>query len=309
MSDAFFKIGVYVYYFGKWPEWIDLYFETLRRNPTIDFHIFTDCEIPDLDAPNIFFHSISFDDYLKFARVKLEVEINALNGVKLCDLRPFLGFIHQDIFCKYDFYGYADSDLLFGDIRSFYTSDILKKYDVISSHKNRISGHFALFRNTRRNRLIFRKIYNWKKALKNPDFVGIDEHGITHAYQMTIFDKFNEKFSLRINNFFTRWASERRKKRLYMVEQFTTPFISIPWLDGSINSQQPDEWYYKDGKITNIRDGERNFLYIHFMNFKSSQWRHDGTKAPWEGKGKICFATPEEMTKGIIINSEGISPI
>jgi hypothetical protein len=156
---------------------------------------------------------------------------------------------------------------------------------------------------------MFRRIYKWREALKEEKFVGIDEHGITNAYQMTLYDKFNEKFNLNVSNFLTRWASNRRKKRLYMVEQHTTPFTPIPWLDGSVNSQQPDEWYYNDGKITNNRDGERNFMYIHFMNFKSSQWRHDGTKAPWEGKEKISFADPVDMKKGIKINFEGIFPI
>jgi hypothetical protein len=51
-------------------------------------------------------------------------------------------------------------------------------------------------------------------------------------------------------------------------------------------------------------------MYIHFMNFKSSQWRHDGTKAPWEGKKQICFASVKEMVNiGLKINSEGILSI
>ena len=94
-----------------------------------------------------------------------------------------------------------------------------------------------------------------------------------------------------------------------MVEQYTTPFTDIQWIDGSANCNQPDTWFYIDGNITNSRDEESEFMYLHFMNFKNSQWRHDGTKAPWEGKEKICFAKPEDMTNGIKIDINGITPL
>jgi len=303
------SIALIIPYFGKFPEWAPLFFETLKRNSSIDFLFYTDCETNGYEAPNIFFKKTSFAEYVEFAREKTGANFRPANPYKLCDLRPLFPVVHYEDIEAYEFYGWTDMDLLFGDIRAFYTDDILKNYDVFSTHKIRISGHMALFRNTSRNRNMYKKIYKWKENLSNPHFVGIDEHGITNAYQMTLFDKVNEKFNLKIDNFITRWAANRKKRRLYMTEQHTTPFTSIPWLDGTINSQQPDEWYYKDGEITNNRDGERNFMYIHFMNFKSSQWRHDGTKAPWEGKERICFASASDMKKGIKINSEGIYPI
>jgi hypothetical protein len=307
--DKKYTIGIYVFYFGKWPGWILLYFETLKKNPSIDFHFFTDCDDSIVKADNIFFHKYTFEDYKNLVRQKLDVELKASSGIKLCDLRPFIGYLHEDVFKNYDFYGWTDSDILFGDIRSFYTNDILEKYEVFSTHGIRISGHLSLFRNTKRNRFMFRKIYKWKEALENPSFVGIDEHGITNAYTMTIFDRINEKFKWGIRNGITRYFSTFRKKKLYFKEQYTTPFTIIPWIDGSINSYQPDIWFYKNGKITNNRDGDRNFIYLHFMNFKSSEWRHDGTKAPWEGMENICKATVGDMEGGLIIDKNGILPM
>ena len=96
---------------------------------------------------------------------------------------------------------------------------------------------------------------------------------------------------------------------MYLVEQYTTPFTPIPWTDGSINSSQPDIWYYRNGEIANSRDGDRRFIYLHFMNFKSSLWRHDGTKAPWEGLKQISCASVSDMFgNGMIINRSGIMP-
>ena len=270
---------------------------------------YTDCETQGYEAANIYFKRMSFEEYIGFAKEKTGASFNPANAYKLCDLRPLYPIIHYDDIQAYDFYGWTDMDLLFGDIRSFYSEEILSKYDVFSTHKIRISGHMALFRNTRRNRNMYRKIYKWQEKLSHPQFVGIDEHGITNAYTMTIIDKANEKFKLKIDNFFTRFLKKRRIKKLYMVEQYTTPFSTIPWLDGSKYSEHPKNWIYKNGVITNDRDGNRTFIYLHFMNFKGSQWRHDGTKAPWEGKEMICYASPEDMKKGIKIGPEGIFPI
>jgi hypothetical protein len=304
-----YKIIFLIPYFGKFPEWSDLFFETIKKNSTVDFYFFTDCDIEKYPAPNIEFLKISFQDYLKLVNKNKDLNFKPENAYKLCDLRPLYGNLHANIIEGYDFYGWTDLDILFGDIRSFYTDDILKHYDVFSTHEVRISGHFSLFRNTLKNKMMYKNIYKWQEALSKKEFVGIDEHGLTNAYLMTFFDKINEKFDLHIDNFITKYFSKIRRKRIFLKEQFTTPFTTIPWIDGSINSKQPSLWFYKNGSITNDRDTSRNFIYIHFMNFKNSQWRHDGTVAPWENLTSICSATVKDMANGIKIDHTGIKPI
>ncbi len=300
-------IALIIPYFGIFPEWAPLYFETIRRNSSIDFLFYTDCDFtPYQHISNCIFRKIAFEDYLQNVRVMANIEFNPANAYKICDLRPLFPVVHYQDIKDYDFYGWTDMDILFGNILSFYTEEQLHRYDVLSTHSVRVSGHFALFRNTKANRNLYQKIYNWRTHLAHPYFVGIDEHGVTNALTMTCFDKLNEKMSWSIDNFFTRWLKKRKTKRLYLVEQYTTPFIVEPWLDGSVNSQQPNEWYYRDGLISNSRDGSRNFIYLHFMNFKSSTYRHDDTKAPWEDKSSICSATIVDMQEGITINDQGI---
>jgi hypothetical protein len=302
------SVVIFIPYFGSWPEWIGLFFETARRNPTIDFLVFTDCDAEAFVAPNIQVRRTSFSDYVQRARSWLGLPFDPPDGYKLCDLRPMFGALHEKEFSGYDFYGWCDTDLLFGDIRRFYTDEVLERFDVLSTHADRISGHFALFRNTPRNRLMYRQIYRWQQFLLAPEFVGLDEHGITNAYLMTMFDKANEKFGWSLDNAATRFWAARRRRRIYLVEQYTTPFTPKPWLDGSVDSAQPHEWFYRNGCVTNSRDGEREFLYLHLMNFKSSRWRHDGTPAPWEGLARICHAMPRDMGTGIVVNDSGIAP-
>lgn len=302
------KIAFLIPYFGKWPEWMPLYIDSIERNPTIDFHFITDCDTSISSAPNIFFHRQTFQEYVEFAQKTLNVPITIPNAYKICDLRPFFGIIHADIIKDYDFFGWTDVDLLFGEIRRFYTDEILANFDVLSTHEIRLAGHCALLRNTEKNRKMGYKVYDWKGALLNPAFVGIDEHGMTNALCMTFWDKLSEKLKMPWIRSLFAWRRKQKMKRYYFVEQYTTPFVAIPWIDGSVHSKQPDTWYYQNGVITNSRD-QRNFMYIHFMNFKSSQWRHDGTPAPWIALDQIVFASREDVEKGIEISNHGIRPI
>jgi hypothetical protein len=300
------KIAFLIPYFGKWPDWMELYIDSIERNPTIDFHFITDCDTSISNAPNVIFHKTTFEAYVNTAQQILQTPINIPNPYKICDLRPFFGIIHADIIQGYDFFGWTDVDLLFGDIRSFYTDAILTNHDVLSAHAIRLSGHCALLRNTEKYRTLGYKVYNWKEAINNPNFVGIDEHGMTNALRMTFWDRLSEKLKMPWIASLFSWRRKQKMKRYYFKEQYSTPFTTIPWLDGSINSMQPDEWYYENGVVTNSVDN-RKFMYIHFMNFKSSQYRHDGTKAPWEGMERIFRRDVEKSLDRIVINSHGIS--
>lgn len=299
------KITFLLPYFGKWPEWMPLFIDSIERNATIDFHFFTDCDTTISNAPNIFFHAITFEEYVSNAQKAIGIEINIPNAYKICDLRPFFGVIHADIIKNYDFYGWTDTDIFFGDIRSFYTDDILNNHEVLSSHKIRLAGHCALMRTTPKYTRLGYKVYNWRGALQNPSFVGIDEHGMTNALRMTFFDRVFEKFKLSTDNWLLNQLRKWKTRKYYMVEQYSTPFIPIPWIDGTINSNQPTTWFYHKGMVTNTRDGERSFMYLHLMNFKSAMWRADKTPAPWKDKETIYFV--KDVSKKIRIDLNGIS--
>lgn len=298
------KIAFLIAYFGKWPEWMPLFIDSIERNSTVDFHFITDCDTTISSAENVIFHKSSFEEYVSQAQEKLGVSINIPDPYKICDLRPFFGIIHADIINGYDFFGWTDIDLLFGDIRSFYSHELLAKYDVLSSHEIRLAGHCALLRTTKKFREMGYKVYDWKKALLNPKFVGIDEHGMTNALCMTIFDRIAEKFKFSTNNFLLRMFRKSKTRKYYFTEQYSTPFIAIPWIDGSVYNDQPSDWSYDEGVIRNTRDQNRKFMYLHFMNFKSSLWRKDQSKAPWEDLSSYCsgeFSTKVSIsTKGII---------
>ena len=62
---------------------------------------------------------------------------------KLCDFRPAYGEMFQEYLKDYDFWGHCDIDLMWGNLRKFFTDGILNSYDRIYS-----AGHCSLYRNT-----------------------------------------------------------------------------------------------------------------------------------------------------------------
>jgi hypothetical protein len=304
------KIGMIIPYFGKWPEWIDLFFYSAAQNELIDFIFYTDCNVPSESFANIKFNSISYSDYLKWINEKLPLNFHPKNPYKLCDLRPFYGKIHELDFKDYEFYGWCDIDIIFGNLSQYLTDELLTKIDLFTTHNLRLSGHFCFFRNSRKNIDMYSKIYNWRIELNKEHYVGLDEYGLTNAYLETYLHKGLDKIKLtcfkRSLNFLKRYKA----RNYHMKEYFTTPFSPIPWLeDDTVNSNQPDIWFYKNGCVTNNRNKSHSFLYLHLMNFKSSLWRHDGTKAPWENKNNFYQVDFQKFreTKCLQIDDNGIS--
>jgi len=296
-----YRITILIHYFGTMPEWADIYFETLKRNSTIQFIVYSNNDLKKYITSNIQFVRMDFEQYLEFASEKIGIKLNFKTAYKLCDLRPFFGKIHSNEIKKSDFYGYADIDVIFGDIRNFYSDSILSKYDVFSTHEHTLSGHFSLFRNTNLTKNMFKFIGGYETKLNSEGYVGMDE-----SYLYNAFLKYNkETMNFNEKSFF---FIKKPILNFYFKEQYTTPFTPYPWIDQTINSAQPENWFYTCGQITNDRDN-RNFMYLHFMNFKSSQYRHDNTKAPWEGKNNFCRVSLENLNEGISINCEGIIPL
>lgn len=137
------KIVLLVLYFGKLPGHMSYWVRSCGANPGIDWVLMTD---QDLDIPlpaNIrYIHTDLSAVRQRFAdAVGIEPDIS--RPYKLCDLRPAYGLVFADIVGGYDFWGYCDLDVIFGDIGAFITGDILDRNDKILSR-----GHLSFYRNT-----------------------------------------------------------------------------------------------------------------------------------------------------------------
>lgn len=101
---------------------------------------------------------------------ELKIEISLKYPYKLCDFKPAYGTLFHEELIGYDFWGYCDIDLVFGQIRHFFTEAILNEYDVLSIREDYLAGYLTLFRNDD----LINNLY--KKSKDYPFVFQIDEH-------------------------------------------------------------------------------------------------------------------------------------
>jgi hypothetical protein len=170
------SIGIVIPYFGKFPNYFGLWLESCSYNPSIDWLIFTD-DYTHYDFPeNVKVHYRKFDEIVLMCQAKFDFDINLRNPYKLCDFKPTYGIVFAAYLTNYEFWGFGDMDLIFGNIRSFLTDEILNGHDKIFTH-----GSFCLLRNTKELNNIFRKKINdklkFEEVYKNSEHYGFDEYG------------------------------------------------------------------------------------------------------------------------------------
>lgn len=94
---------------------------------------------------------------------------------KLCDFRAAYGVIFAKWLEGYDFWGYCDIDIVWGDLQSFFTDEVFSSFDKIQE-----SGHLSFYRNIERvNTLYLQPAPNvsYKDVFKSPRNFSFDEHG------------------------------------------------------------------------------------------------------------------------------------
>lgn len=252
------SICIIIPYFGKWPFWINFFIESCRLNPTVNWLIYTDCGLIDDCPKNIEIRVISYSDYCKVVSYKLGINFYPINPYKLCDIRPAYGLIHENDLMDFDFWGFGDIDLIYGNIRNFLTNDRLAQKDIFSNHKTRTSGHLCLIRNSIDLKLAYKKIPHWEQKFSNQEHLAIDEKDFSKLF---LRHKNSSYFIKTIAAMLDPWL-----KSAEFIEAYSTPNARIPWIDGSYTF--PKKWTWANGVLTNDIDGNLEFMYFHFYSWK-----------------------------------------
>jgi hypothetical protein len=292
------KIIFLMPYFGCWPEWFEFYLESCRWNSSIDWLFFTDCPMPENAPANVRFITVSFQDYQQLVSDRLGINFKTESSYALCNLKPAYGFIHQEYLDGYDYFGFGDVDVIYGDLRAFYTDEVLS-YNTLSTHKNRVSGHLFPIANNERWRNAFRQIPNWQYWMSQPINVPMDEGYFTKL----LLGYRRLPVAMR-----KLWAVFDPYKRNHLFrEQFSTVLSEYPWIDGTYN--YPKKWFWHQGKLT-VETGEE-LMYLHFMNWKSSRYlrKHYGDRAAWESLPQLIDPALTDLSQGFCISPLGFTPL
>ena len=94
---------------------------------------------------------------------------------KLCDYRPTYGLALSKWIGTYDFWGDCDLDMLFGDLRKYFSDEILSTVD-----RCYVNGHISLWRNNEKMNTIFKfqedsRGLNYQDVYTSPDSYYFDE--------------------------------------------------------------------------------------------------------------------------------------
>jgi len=247
------------------------FIESCRANPNINWLLLGDCaDLEDLPN-NVEQRFFAFVDYCAFVSECLGINFNPSNPYKLCDLKPALGFIHAEDVAGYDFWGFSDLDLIYGDLRSYFSDERLRKYKVLSTHERRISGHFCLLRNEPELNSLFWKIPDFVRRAEDPKNHALDEGGFSRIF---LWRKNFPKPLFDFVGLFNRWRRVAEFK-----EAFSTPNGVRPWTDGT--QDYPAYWVWRNGRLQNAKDGDRQFPYLHFLVWKK-YWQQSSQPMSYE---------------------------
>lgn len=196
------KFCFIVQYYGEFPTWFPLFLKSCENNKGIDWLFFVDKEYKKDVPPNVKFHLQNSNDFQKVCVDKFghEVELMCYKGrkgkvkgfYKLCDYRPMYGFLFEDYLKNYDYWGWCDIDMIFGDLFNYVKSIANNGHECISfaDHPDAFPyGPCTLIKNCEKMNKLFMKSRDIQKVLTEERHFQFDEdwkedvHSIGHVMQ------------------------------------------------------------------------------------------------------------------------------
>jgi len=174
------RIALITCYYGAFPWYFEYFIHSCKYNPDVDFFVVTGNDYKKILPGNVEIVNKSLNELSQLATLKLRFAVDIKYGYKLCDFKPAYGFIFSDLTDRYDFWGYCDIDIIFGNIRNFMTDEILDNYDLISVRPDWIPGCFLLFKNSLKMNTLFLQSKDYKKVFTSQKHYCFDETNFAH---------------------------------------------------------------------------------------------------------------------------------
>ncbi len=158
-------------YFGVLPVQYKMWRASALYNSSVDFMFFTDANVKPEN--NIIVHKMQFSEFQKIVQQAFDFPIVLDRPYKLCEYKQAYGYILHDYIRDYDFWGFGDLDLVYGDIRSFLTDSVMEHSFILGW------GHLTLLRNNEDANTYFMKqeegYQNYRDAFTTSKITFFDE--------------------------------------------------------------------------------------------------------------------------------------
>ena len=162
-----------VCWFGKFSNFFPIWIKSCLKNEDFDFIVFNDQKDKEECYGNVRFIPLSKAEFCARASRVLDLNVNLSFSYKICDFRPAFGLIFNEIIKEYDFWGYCDTDLVFGKLNSFITDEVLNDVEAVFN-----GGHFSLFKNNDKINNLFKQkgaLFSYKKVFTSNKKFAFDE--------------------------------------------------------------------------------------------------------------------------------------
>lgn len=251
-------------YFGKLPNYFQLFLNSCKPNKKFDWLIITD-DVTSYNYPkNVKREICTFSDFRKKVQRYFDFPVCLNQPRKLCDFKPAYGYILEDELKNYPYWGFCDIDTIMGNLDKLLPIDLLNKYEKLFC-----LGHLELFKNTKENNRLFMSKINghlwYKESYTTSKITVFDEtYGKGHNIN-NIFLKNNKKVFQEDWSFNPKITPTHFQRIIYnyRTEKFEDePYRkSICIWDGKNIIRY---FFDKNGKI----EGRKEYLYVHLQQRK-----------------------------------------
>ncbi len=179
------KIAFVIPYFGKFNNYFPIFLKSCEKNKRCcDWLIFTDDKTEYNYPENVKVTYWTWEYMQDYINKKFPCEVEIKRPYKLCDYKPAYGYLFGEWLQGYTFWGHCDTDIIWGKIDNFLTSELLRQYDKIFD-----LGHCTIYRNTNQINSLFMNTLNGKARF-------LEVYGSDNNFS------FDEEYKESINNIF-----------------------------------------------------------------------------------------------------------
>ena len=146
------SVVIIIPYFGNFPNYFQLFLNSCKYNKTIDWVIITDNESKYNYPQNVRKVKDTFVEVQKRIRRKFDFDVVVDNVHKLCEYKPAYAYLFPELVEGYDYWGYGDIDLIYGNLRHFLTEEVLSYEKIFTL------GHLTLIENKEKFEKLLKKL-------------------------------------------------------------------------------------------------------------------------------------------------------
>lgn len=244
------SVAVVIPYFGKLPNYFNLWMNSVKYNSDIDVIFLTDISEPKQIPSNLIWKNISFNDVKKRAQKLVDFNISLPDPYKLTDFKPAYGEMFADYLRQYDWWGFGDIDTIWGNLNPILEQINSKMFDKVLS-----LGHLTFLKNSKKINSLYKikakHFWNYKNAFSTKKCLHFDEGGgfsfIAKAEKYRVYDEApsNMNFADIIPNY---------SGFLLAYSNYKKPYI-FSWTDGVLKGY----W------VANNKIFSKEFTYLHLQ--------------------------------------------